>query len=87
MEAVSAVNATQDELRLLPPPDDDLDNLGYHDYNQRVGANPPVLPTLVSEGVNFPEDPIKLLSVQVEFSYCPINIMRKTEYIQSKLKS
>ncbi|XP_035531040.1 neuropeptide Y receptor Y2, like [Morone saxatilis] len=64
MEAVSAVNGTQDELRFLPPPDDDLGNLGYHDYNPSAAANPPALPT-VFEGVNFPEDPIKLLSVQV----------------------
>lgn len=58
MEVGSAVNATQDELRLLPLPGDGPDNLG-------VGANAPVLPTLLFEGVNFPEDPIKLLSVQV----------------------
>ncbi|KAI3375879.1 hypothetical protein L3Q82_003754 [Scortum barcoo] len=62
MEAVSAVNATQDELRLPDPPDDDP---GYHDYDPNAVANPPVLPTLVFEGMNFPEDPIKLLSVQV----------------------
>ncbi|XP_042257736.1 neuropeptide Y receptor Y2, like [Thunnus maccoyii] len=61
MEVVSTANATQDELRLLP----DDDNLGYHDYNSGAGAAPPALPTLVFEGVNFPEDPIKLLSVQV----------------------
>ena len=63
MEAVSAVNATPDELRLLP--DDDP---GYPDYDPGAGANPPALPTLVFEGVNFPEDPIKLLSVQVRGS-------------------
>ncbi|XP_053199655.1 neuropeptide Y receptor Y2, like [Scomber japonicus] len=62
MEAVStASNATEDEFRLLPLPDNDS---GYHDYNAG-GAAPPALPTLVFEGVNFPEDPIKLLSVQV----------------------
>ncbi|XP_042337304.1 kiSS-1 receptor-like, partial [Plectropomus leopardus] len=66
MEAVSAVNATQDELRLLPLPDDDPGNLGYHDYDPNAsGANSPALPPLVFEGVDFPEDPIKLLSVQV----------------------
>lgn len=32
-----------------------------------AGPIPPALPTLV--GVNFPEDPIKLLSVQVEVLY------------------
>ncbi|XP_056224309.1 neuropeptide Y receptor Y2, like [Seriola aureovittata] len=62
MEAVSAVNDTQDQLRLLPPPGDDL---SYHDYDPNGGAVPPALPTLVFEGVNFPEDPIRLLSVQV----------------------
>uniref|UniRef100_UPI0037E7FD8A neuropeptide Y receptor Y2, like n=1 Tax=Semicossyphus pulcher TaxID=241346 RepID=UPI0037E7FD8A len=61
MEAVSAFNATPDEL----PPDDDLGNLVYHDYDRMSGANPPALPTLVLEGVNFSEDPIQLLSVQV----------------------
>lgn len=66
MDAVSAVNATQDELRLLDPTDDDPGNLGYHDYDPNTVANPPALPTF--EGVNFPEDPIKLLSVQVEVS-------------------
>lgn len=71
MEAVSAANATQDVLRLLPPPDDDPGNLGYHDYDPNAGANPPALPTLLFEGVNFPEDPIKLLSVQVQVSYSP----------------
>ncbi|XP_040887635.1 neuropeptide Y receptor Y2, like [Toxotes jaculatrix] len=55
MEAVTAANDTQDELRLLPPPDDDPGNLGYHDYDPNAGAVP----------VNFPEDPIRLLSVQV----------------------
>ncbi|XP_022622375.1 neuropeptide Y receptor type 2-like [Seriola dumerili] len=62
MEAVSAANDTQDQLRLLPPPGDDL---SYHDYDPNGGAVPPALPTLVFEGVNFPEDPIRLLSVQV----------------------
>ncbi|XP_070785547.1 neuropeptide Y receptor Y2, like [Enoplosus armatus] len=61
MEAGSAVNTTQDEL--LPRPGDD--NPSYHDYDPNGGANPPALPTLLFEGVNFPEDPIKLLSVQV----------------------
>lgn len=58
MEVGSAANATRDELRLLPPPGDGLDSFG-------VEVNPPVLPTLLFEGVSFPEDPIKLLSVQV----------------------
>ncbi|XP_018518760.1 neuropeptide Y receptor Y2, like [Lates calcarifer] len=61
MEAVSAANDTQD----LPLPDDDPGSLSYHDYDPNGGAMPPALPTLVFEGVNFPEDPIKLLSVQV----------------------
>ncbi|GLD68584.1 neuropeptide Y receptor type 2-like protein, partial [Lates japonicus] len=60
MEAVSVANDTQD----LPLPDDDPGSLGYHDYDPNGGAMPPALPTLVFEGVNFPEDPIKLLSVQ-----------------------
>lgn len=69
MEAVSAVNATQDEFQLLPLPDDDPGNRGYPDYDPNVGANAPASPTLMFEGV-FPEDPIKQLSVQVEVSYC-----------------
>lgn len=48
-----AVNTTQDELHLQPD-----NNPRGHD--ETVGANLPV------EGVTFPEDPIKLLSVQVE---------------------
>lgn len=63
MEAVSTVNATQDKLRLLPPYNDDPGNLSVREGG---GANPPALPTLLFEGVNFPEDTIKLLSVQVE---------------------
>ncbi|KAF0028933.1 hypothetical protein F2P81_018038 [Scophthalmus maximus] len=59
MEAVSAANDTGNELRLLP--DDDPGNLAYRDYDSTAA----VLPTLVFEGVNFPEDPIRLLSVQV----------------------
>lgn len=70
MEPVSAANATQDELRLLPPPDDDPGNFGYHDYGQNtVGGLAPALPTQGFEGVNFQEDPIKLLSVQVEETF------------------
>ncbi|XP_029382538.1 neuropeptide Y receptor Y2, like [Echeneis naucrates] len=61
MEAVSAANDTQDQLHLLPSPGD----LAYPDYHPNAGAAPPVLPTLVFEGVNFLEDPIRLLSVQV----------------------
>ncbi|XP_078132335.1 neuropeptide Y receptor Y2, like [Sander vitreus] len=52
MEAISAVNATPDDP-------------GYANYDPTTGADPPELPTLVFEGVNFPEDTIKLLSVQV----------------------
>ncbi|KAF1380917.1 hypothetical protein PFLUV_G00169040 [Perca fluviatilis] len=52
MEAVSAVNATPDDP-------------GFPYYDPTTGADPPELPTLVFEGVNFPEDTIKLLSVQV----------------------
>lgn len=70
MEVISTANATQDGLRFLPPPDNDSGNLGYHDSS--AGAEPPALPTLVFEGVNFPEDPIKLLSVQVEVSFLPL---------------
>ncbi|XP_070849124.1 neuropeptide Y receptor Y2, like [Chaetodon trifascialis] len=62
MEAVSAVNATQDDR---PSLDDDPGTLGYHDYDPSAGANPTASATLGFEGVNFPEDPIRLLSVQV----------------------
>ncbi|XP_068611964.1 neuropeptide Y receptor Y2, like [Brachionichthys hirsutus] len=65
METISAVNATQDELRLLLPPDNELGNLVYQDYDPDASAKQPVLPTLLFEGVTFQEDPIKLLSVQV----------------------
>ncbi|KAM7366632.1 hypothetical protein PAMP_016053 [Pampus punctatissimus] len=65
MEAISTANATQDELRLLPLPVNDSGNIGYHDYDSDASAAPPALPTLLFEGVTFPEDPIKLLSVQV----------------------
>ncbi|XP_047443256.1 neuropeptide Y receptor Y2, like [Mugil cephalus] len=59
MDDLSAVNATQDELGLLPLPDDDPSSING-------GAPvPPVLPTGLFEGVNFPEDPIRLPSVQV----------------------
>lgn len=54
MDAVSAANGSQEELRLLLPEDDD--------YEKNAGAN------LLFEGLNFPEDPIRLLSVQVEVS-------------------
>ncbi|XP_014887699.1 neuropeptide Y receptor Y2, like [Poecilia latipinna] len=64
MEAFGEVNATQEELRFLPSPDSDPNNLGYHDYPPNIGILPPVLPAGF-EGVNFPEDPIRLLSVQV----------------------
>ncbi len=79
MDTLSAINATQDELRLLTPPDVDPGNLAYHDYDPNAVANPPALPTSVFEGVNFPEDPIKLLSVQVEVSYSSIRWIKKTE--------
>ncbi|KAM4537341.1 neuropeptide Y receptor Y2, like [Odontesthes bonariensis] len=62
MEDVSAANSTQDELRLLPLPDSD--NLLYHDYGPNVSTPTSAIPTGL-EGVNFPEDPIRLLSVQV----------------------
>ncbi|XP_019951007.1 neuropeptide Y receptor Y2, like [Paralichthys olivaceus] len=65
MEAVSVANDTQDELRFLPTSDDDPGHVGYRDYDPDASAVPPVLPTLLFEGVNFPEDPIRLLSVQV----------------------
>lgn len=54
MDAVSAANGSQEELRLLLPEDDD--------YEKNAGTN------LLFEGLNFPEDPIRLLSVQVEVS-------------------
>lgn len=53
MDAVSTANGSQEELRLLLPEDD---------YEKNAGAN------LLFEGLNFPEDPIRLLSVQVEAS-------------------
>ncbi|KAM6960262.1 LOW QUALITY PROTEIN: neuropeptide Y receptor Y2, like [Tautogolabrus adspersus] len=58
---MDALNATQDQFL----PDDDPGKLAYQDYKQIAGPDPPALPTLVFEGVNFQEDPIKLLSVQV----------------------
>lgn len=72
MDAVSAGNATEE---LFPLPDGDPGNLAYQDYDLRASANPPAVPTLVFEGVNFPEDPIRLLSVQVEVSYSPVKWM------------
>lgn len=62
MEAVGAANTTQAELRLLATPDDEPDSLDYRDYGQNADAP---LPTGF-EGVSFPEDPIRLLSVQVQ---------------------
>uniref|UniRef100_A0A8C7XVZ0 Neuropeptide Y receptor type 2 n=1 Tax=Oryzias sinensis TaxID=183150 RepID=A0A8C7XVZ0_9TELE len=59
MEAVGAANTTQAGLRLLATPDDGPNHLDYRDY-----APVPALPTGF-EGVSFPEDPIRLLSVQV----------------------
>ncbi|KAM3857516.1 neuropeptide Y receptor Y2, like [Diretmus argenteus] len=61
MDAVSQANATQDELRLFTQSDDDSGDLGYLDYGPGDGAGPSPLPPQV----DFPEDPIKLLSVQV----------------------
>ncbi|XP_060889642.1 neuropeptide Y receptor type 2-like [Labrus mixtus] len=58
---MEALNATRDDFL----PDDDPGKLVYQDFEQIAGADPPALPTLVYEGVDFPEDPIKLLSVQV----------------------
>lgn len=60
MEAVGAANTTQAGLRLLATPDDGPSHLDYRDY-----APLPALPTGF-EGVSFPEDPIRLLSVQVQ---------------------
>ncbi|KAF7646536.1 hypothetical protein LDENG_00185660 [Lucifuga dentata] len=65
MDATSSSNATSGELHLLSPSDHDSANLGYHDYGSSAGSAPSAPPTLVFERVNFPEDPIKLLSVQV----------------------
>ncbi len=79
MEAVSVVNPTPDELRLLPPPDDDPSNLSSHDYDPGAGSGPPALPTLLFEGVNFPEDPIQLLSVQVEVLISSNNLNKKVK--------
>ncbi|XP_074518501.1 neuropeptide Y receptor Y2, like [Halichoeres trimaculatus] len=62
MEAISALNATQDDFL---PDDDDPRKLVFNDYDQTGRVSPPALPPLVFEGVNFPEDSIKLLSVQV----------------------
>lgn len=68
MEAIGAANATQEELHFLPLPNNNPDNLGYHDYSSNIGIPPPVLPTgfgVGGVGGVFPEDPIRLLSVQV----------------------
>lgn len=61
MEAIIAVNSTQDEL----PPDDDPLNNAFLEYDPNTGVAPSALPTLAFEGVNFLEDPISLPSVQV----------------------
>ncbi|XP_063325778.1 neuropeptide Y receptor Y2, like [Pelmatolapia mariae] len=61
MEAIIAVNSTQDEL----PPDDDSLNNAFLEYDPNTGVAPSALPTLAFEGVNFLEDPISLPSVQV----------------------
>ncbi|CAB1451407.1 unnamed protein product [Pleuronectes platessa] len=63
MEAVSVANDSLDKLHFLSTSDDDLGQVGYRDYDPDASAVPP---TLSSEGLNFPEDPIRLLSVQVE---------------------
>lgn len=51
MDGAGAANGTQEELRLLLPPDDG--------YEEKAATN------LLFEDLNFPEDPIRLLSVQV----------------------
>lgn len=57
-------NETQDQTHLTLPP------AGFQEYdlNSSGGgaAVPAVLPTLMLDGVNFLEDPIRLLSVQVQ---------------------
>ncbi|XP_076019374.1 neuropeptide Y receptor Y2, like [Genypterus blacodes] len=65
MEAFSSANATSEELRLLSPSDGNPGDIGYRNYRPASGSAPSALPTLVFEGVGFPEDPIKLVSVQV----------------------
>lgn len=64
MEALDEVNSTRDKPRLPLPLDDGLNNPGYHDY-EPGSAMATVLPTVLFEGMNFPEDTIRLLSVQV----------------------
>uniref|UniRef100_A0A1A8MTY6 Neuropeptide Y receptor type 2 n=1 Tax=Nothobranchius pienaari TaxID=704102 RepID=A0A1A8MTY6_9TELE len=59
MEAISNINTTQE----VSHPSNDNDP-GYHDYDSSIDIPPPALPTGL-EGVTFPEDPIRLLSVQV----------------------
>lgn len=51
MDGIGAANGTQEELRLLPPPGDG--------YEEKAATN------LLFEDLNLPEDPIRLLSVQV----------------------
>lgn len=51
MDGSGTANGTQEELRLLPPPDDG--------YEEKVATN------LLFDDLNLPEDPIRLLSVQV----------------------
>lgn len=57
MDGPGAANGTQEELRLLPPPD--------NGYEEKAATN------LLFDDLNLPEDPIRLLSVQVvaPFSY------------------
>lgn len=64
MEALDEVNSTRDKPHLPLPLDDGLNNPGYHDY-EPGSAMATVLPTVLFEGMNFPEDTIRLLSVQV----------------------
>lgn len=51
MDDIGAANGTQEELRLLSPPGDG--------YKEKAATN------LLFEDLNLPEDPIRLLSVQV----------------------
>ncbi|KAM4611640.1 LOW QUALITY PROTEIN: neuropeptide Y receptor Y2, like [Polymixia lowei] len=68
MDAISQANATQDELRLFTPSDDDPGDPGYRDYGPIPGAGPSLLsPPVDIEGSNILgiDDSTKLLGVQV----------------------
>lgn len=73
MEALDEVNSTRDKPRLPLPLDDGLNNPGYHDY-EPGSAMATVLPTVLFEGMNFPEDTIRLLSVQVQLFHISLLI-------------